>query len=137
MKKTLLALGLFALPLATFAQAVFNESSAFSNYLRAVITFIQGTLVPLVFAIAFLAFIWGALRYFVWGGADEEKRKEGKNLMIYAIIGFVLMVSIWGIVTFVSRGLGFDDRSIDEIIPKTPGTSSAGGVSSGAGNPGR
>jgi len=125
MKKTLLALGLFALPFATFAQtAAFNESSEFSNYLGAVITFIQNTLVPLVFALAFLFFLWGAFRYFIQGGADEDKRKEGKNLMIYAIIGFVLMVSIWGIVTFVARGLGFDDRNLDNIIPVVPGTTS-------------
>ena len=40
--------------------------------------------------------------------------------MIYSIAGFVLMVSIFGIVNLIADGLGFsDDQTIDNI-PNAP-----------------
>ncbi len=86
---------------------------------QAVIAFINGILVPTVFAIAFLVFIWGVFKTFILGGHDEEKQSEGKSLMIYAIIGFVVMVSIWGIVNLVASGFGLTDQTIGNI-PTVP-----------------
>ena len=62
-------------------------------------------LVPFVFVIAFIIFIVGVARYFIWAGAEEEKEKA-KSLMLWGILGFVLMVSIWGIVNLLAGGLG-------------------------------
>jgi hypothetical protein len=62
---------------------------------------IGNVLVPLVFGIAVLMFLWGVFKAFILGGSDEEKQKEGKQLMVYAIVGFVLMVALWGIVSLV------------------------------------
>ncbi len=84
-----------------------------------IVRFMNNILVPLVFAIAFLVFIWGMFQTFILGGADEEKQKAGKSLMLYAIVGFVLMVSIWGIVNLVSSGFGLTDTG-PTIIPRGP-----------------
>ena len=40
--------------------------------------------------------------------------------MIYSIIGFVLIVALYGIVNFVVGGLGFDADSADIVIPTAP-----------------
>lgn len=86
-------------------------------------SFINDTLVPLVFAIAFLVFIWGVFKYFIAGGGDESSRDSGKQLMLWGIIAFVLMVSIWGIVNIISGGLGIESETLDNI-PKATGVGS-------------
>ena len=97
-----------------------GAGSPFGLFGTGVIAFISTILVPLVLALAFLFFIWGVFKFFIAGGADEEKRNEGKQLMIYSIIGFVLIVALYGIVNFVVGGLGFDNNSSDIVIPTAP-----------------
>ena len=62
------------------------------------IVFLNGTIIPLLFALAFLFFLVNVLRYFIIGGGNEEGRKKAKMLATWGIIAFVVMVSIWGIV---------------------------------------
>ncbi len=113
-------LGLLALtPVFVLAQT-FDEGVRFTNYVDPFIEFLNFTVVPLVFALAFVFFIWGAVTYFIRGGADETKREEGRNLMLYGIIGFVLMVSVWGIVNFVAQGIGFGGEEDVADIPNVP-----------------
>lgn len=99
------------------ALAQFGEVNSFLNDVS---TFINGTLIPLVFAVALLVFIYGVFNYFILGGGDEGKRDEGKQLMLYAIIGFVVMVSIFGIVNLIAGGLGFSDDEDIQNIPNVP-----------------
>jgi hypothetical protein len=75
------------------------------------INFINNTLIPLVFALALLVFFYGIFKYFILGGGDESNRKDGRQLMLYAIIGFVVMASIYGIVALVSGGLGINNQN--------------------------
>lgn len=114
MKYLLSTATLFALPAMALAQ--FGDIDDFFGDIN---QFINDTLVPLVFGIAFLVFIWGVFKYFIQGGGDSEAQEKGKQLMLYAVIGFVLMVSIWGIVNLLSEGFGFDDQNIN-TIPNTP-----------------
>ena len=100
------------MPSIALAQGEFGElSDFFENF----VGFINDTLVPLVFAVAFLVFIWGVFQYFILGGADDEKKKAGRSLMLYGIGGFVLMVSVWGIVNLLANGFGFTDENIQNI----------------------
>ena len=93
--------------------------SGIEAFVKNLVTFINSTIVPLVFAIAFLVFLWGIFKTFILGGADETKRSEGRQLMLYAIIGFLLMVSLWGIVNLVSSSLGLS-QSFTGSLPKSP-----------------
>lgn len=63
-----------------------------------IIDLINNVAVPIVFALAFITFIWGIFQYFIAGGHDEEKRDAGKSLMLWGLIGFFVMVSVWGLV---------------------------------------
>jgi hypothetical protein len=94
-----------------------NDASAggIGNLVENTLIIINDYLTPLVLGMAFLVFIWGVFKFFVLGGADEEKQKEGKSLMIYAIAGFVIIVSFYGIVQLVQGGLGLDntDRPLE------------------------
>lgn len=98
----------------------FGQFGEVNDFLDDVSSFINSTLIPLVFAIALLIFIWGIFKYFILGGGDEEKREEGKQLMLWAIVGFVVMVSVFGIVNLVAGGLGFSDDENIQNIPNVP-----------------
>jgi len=110
-----LALLLVMVPALAFAQ--FGEVN---DFLDDVSAFINGTLIPLVFAIALLVFIYGMFQYFILGGSDEDSRETGRRLMLWSIVGFVAMVSIFGIVNLVAGGLGFSEEENIQNIPNVP-----------------
>lgn len=96
MKTFALSAAAWALPLLAFAQVRSIQEAG-----GIVTSIINGVLVPLVFAIAFIVFIWGVFQYFILGGSNQEKREEGQKLMLYGLIGFFLMVSVWGLVNIL------------------------------------
>lgn len=102
---------LFLLPITAFgAQA--NKDSL-QGYILLILRFINNTILPLIFSIALLFFLINAGRYFILQGAESEGKEKAKRLALYGIAGFVLMVSIWGIVNMFVFGLGiYDDRAI-------------------------
>ena len=44
----------------------------------------------------------------------EDKQKEGKNLMIYATLGFVLIVVFWGVVNLLASSTGFEGEQLED-----------------------
>lgn len=62
-------------------------------------------LFPIIFALALLAFMWGAAK-FIFNAGSESGRQEGKKIMIWGIIGLFVLVSIWGIVRFIQNEVG-------------------------------
>lgn len=77
-----------------------------------IIDFINFPLVPLLIAVAFIVFLWGVYKYFIYGGGSDESRGEGKTFVMYGIIGFVIIFSLWGLVNVGVEllGLGVDTR---------------------------
>jgi hypothetical protein len=109
---------LLLLPAFAFAQPRANFGEI-GGTITTFIGFLNNILVPLVFSIAFLVFIWGMVKFFIIGGASQEGRDQGKQLMLWGVVGFVMMVSIWGVVNVVAEGLGFRKDEI-QGIPNTP-----------------
>jgi len=113
-------MGVFVLPLVTFAASGPQEGlGIFGQIVTVLISFINGFLVPFVFALGFIVFIWGMFQYFIYGGANEESRDKGKQLIIYSVIAFVLMLSLWGLVNVIASGLGFSGDSATSL-PRVP-----------------
>ncbi len=112
----LLPLAFFA-PLFALAQGL---GSNLGNYITSIMQFINTVLVPLVFALAFLAFLWGMFKTFILGGDNEEEQAKGKQLMMYSIAGFVVMVSLWGIVNFFANALNLGTNQEVNVIPNAP-----------------
>lgn len=97
------------LPLAAFAPAFALAQTPNTGYFTSLISQISNiinTLIPILVALALLVFIWGVLKYFIFGAGDEGKREEAKNVMIYGLGGLVLIVAVWGIVNLIVNILG-------------------------------
>lgn len=93
---------LFLAPVLAFAQSPNQTVDSAQELSRFVILFINNILVPLVFAAAFLVFIIGVFKYFIRGSSDDKARAEGAKYMLGAIIGFFLMISVWGLVRILT-----------------------------------
>ncbi len=92
----------------------------FEKLLKNILDFTNSVLIPFIIGIGFLVFVYGMFKYFIAGGADEEKRESGKQLMIYATLGFVLIIVFWGIVNLLTSSTGLDKKQIDGIPKVTP-----------------
>lgn len=64
------------------------------------------TVVPFLIALAVVSFIYGIVQM-VLNPENEEKRKAGKQFMIWGIIGLFVMISIWSLVGVLSDTFGF------------------------------
>jgi succinate dehydrogenase/fumarate reductase cytochrome b subunit len=106
MKKTLSALWLSALALAP---AIAFAATSVQSFLGDTVLFINGKVVPFLFALAFLFFLWNAFRYFILGGDQEAEREKARKFALWGLIAFVLLVSIWGIVNLLVSGFGINN----------------------------
>ena len=75
----------------TFAQYVGDGSTGIIGALNIVV-------VPVIMTLAFLVFVWGVINYFFLQGADESKRAEGRQFILWGILGMALLFSVWGVV---------------------------------------
>jgi len=103
---------LFFLP--TLALAQFNNVQ---NYLERFLDIINNTLLPIVIALALLYFFWG-LAKFVLASGDEDAKETGKRIMLWGIVAFFVMVSVWGLVNFLDRAFELNNQVPD--LPQIP-----------------
>lgn len=67
-------------------------------------------ILALLFTLGLLLFFWGGF-IFIFNAGDEGKRAEGRQHMLWAIIGMVIMVSVFAIlnVGLATFGVGGGD----------------------------
>ena len=73
----------------------------FELLLSKVSDLIINPLILLVFGIAVVVFLWGAMEFFV-SAEDATKRTTSKMHMFWGVIGMAIMTSAFGIVNFIS-----------------------------------
>ncbi|MFC1731323.1 pilin [candidate division KSB1 bacterium] len=107
MKTFFVLAGLLVMPLSTNAQGLGGVLGTFSNLINLAI--------PIVLALAVLYFFWGLAQYILAQGS-EDKREEGRNIMIWGIIALFVMVSIWGLIRLLQ-----DTFNVGGQTPIVPG----------------
>ncbi len=66
---------------------------------------LENSVIPLLITVAIVIFIWGVVQFI--GNADnEEKRKKGREFMVWGIVSLFLIVSVWGIVHILTNTFG-------------------------------
>lgn len=107
-------IALSTLPVVTLAQAVGGRPTL-RTYLVDLGGFLSDIILPLLFSIAILFFLFNMARYFVVGGANDGERDKAKRNAIYAVAAFVFMFTIWAIVNLFLYGFELSQR--DAICP--------------------
>lgn len=95
----------------------------FQDLLCYVTRIINDSIIPLIFTLAVLMFIWGVVQYVI--NSDEEAKKEkGRQFMLWGIIALTVMVSVWGLVGILRTT--FDPNGNNSILPQVhpPGSGS-------------
>jgi hypothetical protein len=81
---------------------------------------VVGQAVPLLMGVAMVVFFYG-LVMFIWKGKEGgETLEKSKSFMIYSLISFFVMASIWGIVGFLQNTTGIDPNA-QVKVPPIPG----------------
>ena len=88
---------------------------------------INGVLVPVLFAIAFIVFLWGVADAYVISRGDPAKVKKGHVLILWGLIGFAVMLSIWGLVNIVNDTFGLSGDTAPSDLPGGPQITNFGG----------
>lgn len=108
---------LLALPAVINAQSgggFQSDGGKFGDLLGNILEFTNQVLIPFIIGIGFLVFVYGMFKYFIAGGQNEDKQKEGKDLMIYATLGFVLIVVFWGIINLLASSTGLEGEKLQD-----------------------
>ena len=72
-------------------------------------------IIPFLFLVATVAFLWGIVRYITAGG-NEDQTTEARKLIMYAIIAFAVMIAVWGFVNILITFI-FDSPNPNPQIP--------------------
>ncbi len=78
----------------------------FANFVQHILSFINQVVVPFIFAITFLTFIWGIFNYFFLGSDDTGKQEKARSFMLYGLLGMVVLFSVWGRVSILLNTFG-------------------------------
>lgn len=68
-------------------------------------------LIEFAFIIALVVFLWGISEY-IRGANSEEKRKEGREHMLWGVVGFVIMFGVFGIISVLTRTFGIKGATV-------------------------
>ncbi len=111
-KHSLLAFLFSALLFVPFVASAAGSAQDLKS-LIALITDLINRIVPLIFSMAVIVILWGVAQSI---SGSEEKRTEGKNIIIWGVIGLFAMVSIWGLVNILVGTFQLDNNRI--TIPR-------------------
>ncbi len=90
------------------------QNSKLGDLLNYATCLLTGSVVPLIFSLTIVMFLWGVVQYVI-NNEEDAKREKGKQFMIWGIIGLTVMVGVWGLVSILGGTFG-----IKYILPTVP-----------------
>ena|SRR3989344_6606376 len=124
LKISLLAFFAIIYPLSVLAQpsgdygcfSAFQSDKRLGTLFNYVTCTISNTVIPLIFAIAVVIFIWGVVQ-FILNSDEEAKRAKGKQFMIWGIIALTVMIGMWGLVGILGNTFDISTNALPQIKP--------------------
>ncbi|PIR83330.1 hypothetical protein COU19_01195 [Candidatus Kaiserbacteria bacterium CG10_big_fil_rev_8_21_14_0_10_56_12] len=90
-------------------------ASTICGIANTILYLINNVLVPVLFAVAFIFFLYGIAKAYIFSQGEPEKVSEGHRLVLWGIIAFAIMISIWGLVNIVANTFGLNGSYIPEF----------------------
>jgi Na+/proline symporter len=104
---------------SSFLACYLGSNPKFQNLLGYITCIINMSVIPLIFALAVVMFVWGVVQ-FVINSDEEAKKAKGKQFMIWGIIALAVMVSVWGLVSILGNTFGIKTIIPQVAVPKSP-----------------
>ena len=89
----------------------------FQDVLCYITGLINNSVIPLIFAVATVAFVWGVVQFFIINADEEKKRAQGKQFMIWGIVALAVMLAVWGLVGILGSTFGIDTSVLPKVTP--------------------
>jgi membrane-associated protease RseP (regulator of RpoE activity) len=74
----------------------------------ALVSFLLGLvnmIIPVLMGVAFVFMIWKLIDAWIFHADDPSKIEEGKTIAITGVVVFVILLSIWGILSMLRHSL--------------------------------
>ena len=83
--------------------SIFSPNIAYASldsFLAKVDSTIINPLIGLMFALAIAYFLWGVFE-FIANQSNEEAKTNGRNHMLWGVVGITIMLGVWGILNII------------------------------------
>lgn len=91
---------------------------ATADFVARVNTAIINPVIAFFFIAGLLVFFWGGFQFiFYTGNGTEQKREEGKQHMLWGVIGMLIMVSVFSILQIGLRTFGVTNENLPDELP--------------------
>lgn len=80
-----------------------SSPNTFAKVVGRLVAFTDYYLIPHLYALAFIVFLIGIVRFYFTGG--EENRTKGKTFVLWSSIAFVVLFGFWGILNLLLSAL--------------------------------
>ncbi len=77
---------------------------------------VRVAVLPFIIALALVSFIWG-VTVMMRNPANEEAQKKGRTFILWGIIGFFVITSVYALVAIIRRTVGFGYNAQDDATP--------------------
>ena len=94
-----------------FAQTISSgiaSNSTLSNLVTGIVDSIVQPLVLVLFVVATVVFMWGIFGLIAHAD-DEQARSDGKQHILWGVIGMAIMISAYGVVRLLAASAGVQD----------------------------
>ncbi len=116
MKKIITKFGIIGLTVLPFM--VFAQNTAQNKDLKYLVSLALGYFniaISFIISLGILMFIWNVYKYFIAGSDNSESKKEAGLYVMWSVIGFFVILSIWGLVNILLKTFKLDNN-----VPATP-----------------
>lgn len=93
--------------------------STIDSILKMVLKVILQPLIPILIGLALIIFAWGLFKYIKTGLGDKNEVEGAKSLMLWGVIIFFVMVSVWGLVAIL-QNIFFGGIDVPTYLPQIP-----------------
>ncbi len=78
-----------------------TSSITIFSYMSYAIDAINTKIVPFLFALAFIFYLYNIYNFFIQNGSDPKSVEKGRAFAIWGVVGFFVMLSVWGLVNIL------------------------------------
>jgi len=84
------------------------------DLLDRIVDYVIDPAVKVVFTLGLFFFLWGLVE-FLWNLKDGQVSENGKNHMVYGMVGMLIMVSVYGIIALIMNTFGIDPGTATDV----------------------
>jgi uncharacterized membrane protein len=103
--------------LAPGVKGTCSLGSTFPDWLNYFTCIIGSSIIPFLFSLAVVMFVWGTIKFFIIDVDEEAKREQGRQFMLWGIIALAVMVSVWGLVGVLTKTFNINSNLIPQVQP--------------------